>query len=257
MYIITIWHSNLTDWVSACCVASGKVLIPPSRPQFTSLWRGGYHCLIYLSIYLFTYVFIYLSIYLFIYLWLRWVFVAARGLSLVAGSRGYSSLQCAGFSLWWLLLLQSTGSRHTGFSSCGSQALERRLSSCGARAQLPRGTWDLPGPGLKPVSPALADGFLTIAPPGKPNQCLLDIHSSLVLWSHCENGISEHWTIVPRRNIGLGSWEPLVTMFSSTDQFIVCYVWFCLKTPCLVYIVDPLTLNSWPTALRHVWTRHI
>ena len=28
--------------------------------------------------------------------------------------------------------------------------------------------WDLPGPGLKPVSPALAGGFLITAPPGKP-----------------------------------------------------------------------------------------
>ena len=28
--------------------------------------------------------------------------------------------------------------------------------------------WDLPGPGLKPMSPALADGFLTTVPPGKP-----------------------------------------------------------------------------------------
>ena len=27
--------------------------------------------------------------------------------------------------------------------------------------------WDLPGPGLKPVSPALVGGFLTTAPPGK------------------------------------------------------------------------------------------
>ena len=27
--------------------------------------------------------------------------------------------------------------------------------------------WDLPGPGLKPVSPALAGGFLTTVPPGK------------------------------------------------------------------------------------------
>ena len=44
----------------------------------------------------------------------------------------------------------------------------RRLSSCGSRAQLLRGMWDLPGPGLKPVSPALAGGFLTTAPPGKP-----------------------------------------------------------------------------------------
>ena len=52
-------------------------------------------------------------------------------------------------------------------SRCGSQALERRLSSCGARTQLLRGMWDLPGPGLEPVSPALAGGFLTTAPPGK------------------------------------------------------------------------------------------
>ena len=44
----------------------------------------------------------------------------------------------------------------------------RRLSSCGARAQLLRGMWDLPRPGLEPVSPALAGGFLTTAPPGKP-----------------------------------------------------------------------------------------
>ena len=28
--------------------------------------------------------------------------------------------------------------------------------------------WDLPRPGLEPVSPALAGGFLTTAPPGKP-----------------------------------------------------------------------------------------
>ena len=44
----------------------------------------------------------------------------------------------------------------------------RRLSSCGARAQLPRGMWDLPRPGLKPVSPALAGRLSTTAPPGKP-----------------------------------------------------------------------------------------
>ena len=60
-----------------------------------------------------------------IYFWLPWVFVASRGLSLVAA--------CAGFSLRWLLLLRSTGCRRGGFSSCGSRALERRLSSCGAR----------------------------------------------------------------------------------------------------------------------------
>ena len=69
-----------------------------------------------------------------------WVLVAARGLSLVAVSGGYSLLRCMAFSLQWLLLLQSLGSRSAasevvarGLSSCGSWAVERRLSSCGAR----------------------------------------------------------------------------------------------------------------------------
>ena len=44
-----------------------------------------------------------------------------------------------------------------------------RLSSCGSWAQLPRGMWDLPRPGLEPVSPALAGRLSTTAPPGKPN----------------------------------------------------------------------------------------
>ena len=35
--------------------------------------------------------------------------------------------------------------------------------------------WDLPGPGLEPVSPALAGGFLTTAPPGKPHKILVRI----------------------------------------------------------------------------------
>ena len=50
------------------------------------------------------------------YFWLCWVFLAACGLSLVAASGGCSSLWCAGFSLRWLLLLRSMGSRCVGFS---------------------------------------------------------------------------------------------------------------------------------------------
>ena len=98
----------------------------------------------------------------FIYFWLRWVFVAVRRLSLVAESGGYSSLRCAGFSLG-------------GFSCCGAPApggqasvvLACWLSSCGTRAYLLHGIWDLPGPGPEPVSPALAGRFLTTAAPGK------------------------------------------------------------------------------------------
>ena len=50
----------------------------------------------------------------------------------------------------------------------------RKLSSCGSRAQLLRGMWDLPRPGLEPVSPALAGRFSTTAPPGKPHVSFLN-----------------------------------------------------------------------------------
>ena len=60
------------------------------------------------------------KLFYFIYFWLRWVLIAARGLSLVV-----------------VLLLRSTSvGSSVGFSSCGSWALELRLSSCGAQAQL-------------------------------------------------------------------------------------------------------------------------
>ena len=44
----------------------------------------------------------------------------------------------------------------------------RRLSNCGSQAQLLRGMWDPPRPGLEPVSPALAGRLPTTVPPGKP-----------------------------------------------------------------------------------------
>ena len=69
--------------------------------------------MLFFFINLFTYLF---------YFWLCWVLVATHGLSLVAASGGYSSLWCTCFSLQWLPLLQSTGSRRTGFSSCGSDS---------------------------------------------------------------------------------------------------------------------------------------
>ena len=64
-----------------------------------------YFLLVFFLIYLF---------YLFIIFVCVRVFVVACGPSLVAASRGYSLLRCAGFSLWWLLWLWSMGSRHAG-----------------------------------------------------------------------------------------------------------------------------------------------
>ena len=56
-----------------------------------------------------------------------------------------------------------------------------RLSSCGLQAQPLRGMCDLPRPGLEPVSPALAGGFSTTAPPGKPSFLFREDHSIFLL----------------------------------------------------------------------------
>ena len=63
-----------------------------------------------------------------------------------------------------------------GFSSCGSKALQRTLSICGARAQLLCDIWSLPRPGIEPVSPALAGGFLSTGPLGKSSLEFFDQH---------------------------------------------------------------------------------
>ena len=72
---------------------------------------------------------------------------------------------------------------HMGFISCSSQAApytslgwklhpklhqlqEHTLSSCGTWTLLLCSKWDLPRPGIKPMSPALAAGFFTTEPPG-------------------------------------------------------------------------------------------
>ena len=52
----------------------------------------------------------------------------------------------------WFLIAEHRLSRHMDFRSCGLQAW------------LLHGMWDLPELGIKPMSPALASGFLTIGP---------------------------------------------------------------------------------------------
>ena len=81
------------------------------------------------------------------------LFLVVRGLLIaVASLVAEHGLQARGLQQLWL---------------AGSVVVARGLSSCGSRAQLLHDMWDLPGPGLEPVSPALAGGFLTTAPPGK------------------------------------------------------------------------------------------
>ena len=96
---------------------------------------------------------LYLSIYL---------FLAVLGLCFCA--RAFSSCGKRG-----PLFITVHGPLTTVASLVAEHRLQtRRLSSCGSRAQLLRGMWDLPRPGLEPVSPALAGRFSTTVPPGKP-----------------------------------------------------------------------------------------
>ena len=53
-------------------------------------------------------------------------------------------------------------------AACGLQSTDSVVVAHRLRAQLLCSTWDLPRSRIKPVSPALAGGFLSTEPPGKP-----------------------------------------------------------------------------------------
>ena len=94
------------------------------------------------------------------------LFMAVLGLRFCA--RAFSSC-----SEWGPLFIAVHGPLTVMASLIAEHKLQtRRLSSCGSRAQSLCSMWDLPRPGLEPVSPALAGRFSTTAPPGKPLQLM-------------------------------------------------------------------------------------
>ena len=87
---------------------------------------------------------------------------------------------------------------HCGcFSCCGAQAQRHvGFSSCGTRAWLPYGMWNLPGPGIEPVSPALAGRFLTTGPPGKSCPWLLMAVILKTIWKDgCWGRMGPFWCV--------------------------------------------------------------
>ena len=96
---------------------------------------------------------------------------------------------------WGPLFIAVRGPLTVAASLVAEHSLQTcRLSSCGSRTQLLRGMWDLPRPGLEPVSPALAGRFSTTAPPGKPYKLVLTVLSSRLfhlLGNHLWYGESE------------------------------------------------------------------
>ena len=94
------------------------------------------------------------------FFWLLWNFAAAHQLSVVWPSwSAEAPLHCRAWLLSVVASLVVECLLHT--SGCA------HFSSWGAQASLLCGMWDLPRPEMNPVSPALAGGFLTTAPPGK------------------------------------------------------------------------------------------
>ena len=121
-----------------------------------------------------SWVFCYLwSNSLFFFLWLCWVFLDARGLLLVAVSQGYPLIAMHGP----LIMVTSLVAAH-GPWSVGASVLAAHRLSCPA--------WDLPGQGIKPMSPVLAGRVLIAGPPGKFLKHSLDWYG----WEAREDGPS-------------------------------------------------------------------
>ena len=110
------------------------------------------------------------------YFWLHWVFLSEYGLSLVAGSEGYSpacgmwvsqccgaqAVGCAGFSscCCWAPLLQLADSWAQVQELWGMGSVSRQhMASSRTRDQ-------------RQGSPCIASRFLTTGPPGKPHEGL-------------------------------------------------------------------------------------
>ena len=94
------------------------------------------------------------------------------------GAQGRLYLPGACFSLLWFLLLWSTGSRAPGCYQMwhmDSAAAAPGFENTGTWVRLMQSMWDLPVSRMESVSPALAGGFFTTEPPGKP-----DIHFQII-----------------------------------------------------------------------------
>ena len=85
--------------------------------------------------------------------------------SLGAASRGYSLVAVHRF----LIAEAPLVAEHRLSGMQASLVAAPRLSSCGTRASLLHGMWELPSPGIELSSVTLQGGFLTTGPPEKPS----------------------------------------------------------------------------------------
>ena len=149
---------QMIDGTALCRVSTRLSFTQLLRRQLRPMWWRMLSVIEYSAFLIVFFFFFFFNFYLFIYL-----FLAVLGLRFCA--RAFSGCGKRG-----PLFITVHGPLTIAASLVVEHRLQtRRLSNCGSRAQLLRGLWDLPRPGLKPVSPALAGRFSTTAPPGKPS----------------------------------------------------------------------------------------
>ena len=92
------------------------------------------------------------------------------------------------------------------------------FSSCGTLAQLPCGMWDLPGPRIEPVTPALEGGYLTTGPLRKSSTWLYLVPTFIWVWGSLGGSDSKEsacnvgdlgWISGSERSPGKGNGYPL------------------------------------------------
>ena len=162
------------------------------------------------------------------------------------------SLHCSGqafssCSEWGLLSSCGVRASHCGgLSCCRAQALEHAgFSSWGVQAELLQGIWDLPrAPGIKPVPPALAIGFLTFDHQASPSPSFLLLLLCDLFSFQCS--APTMLFLLPYANKGPSSQS---YGFSSSHG---CESWTIKKAEC--WKIDAFELWCWRRLLRVRWT---
>jgi len=125
--------------------------------KFLNVWELN-GTLLFKKIILFIYLFL---VVMGLFCRVSFPLVAAKGSCSNCSAR---DSHCSGFAY-----CRPQALRCLGFSSCSSWTLEHRLHSCGTQASLLHSMWHSPGPGIKPMSLALAaGGFFTTELPRRP-----------------------------------------------------------------------------------------
>ena len=107
-----------------------------------------------------------------------------------------------------------------------------RLSNCGSGAQLLHSMWDLPRPGLEPVSPALAGRFSSTEPPRKPSFLIFFPYVH-----HISMHLMKQYQSPPQFQC---IWHPLPCLFFKSPFLFIYLLWHITTyCNCLFYVSSP------------------